>query len=170
VTKRVLSHIPYLLFFLLGAYLAFRGVEDFALLLFGNITDAKILRVSTESVRVGKRGRGIKYQAKYEFVAEDGKTYGGFGEPDGQSRPERGYTMPVRYLSFSPSVNAPRDDVVGTGVFLTLIGVFLSLIVLGAWRKKISAVQAAAAPGERTAGPGASPRPGRKEPNKRRRW
>ena len=141
--KRALSHLGYLAFFAFGAYLAFRGAEDFGLLLFGEVTDADIVSVSAQSVRVGKRGRGTKYHAKFEFSAEDGKTYHGAGEPGGRTRPERGQHMPVRYLSFSPSVNAPKDDVVGAGVMMTVAGGFLMTITVGAWRRKISADRAA---------------------------
>jgi hypothetical protein len=141
--KRVVSHLGYLAFFVFSAYLAFRGVEDFGLLLLGKVTDAKIVNVSTESVRVGKRGRGTKYRAEYEFSAEDGKTYRGAGEPDGKTRPDPGQRMPIRYLSFRPSVSAPKDDVVLSGVMLTIAGGFLMLITLGAWRRKISADRAA---------------------------
>ncbi len=140
--KHAISHLGHLLFLLLGLYLAFRGMEDFGLLLFGKITDAEVVEVSTRSVRVGKRGRGVQHYAKYEFTAADDVRYTGSGEMPGRMPPEKGVIMEIRYLSFHPDVNAPKDDVLGTGVLLTIIGCFLVLITLGAWRRKVGAADA----------------------------
>ena len=144
--KRALSHIGHLAFLLLGLFLVFRGVEDFGLLLFGKITDATVLSVSTRSVRVGKRGRGTQHFAQYEFSLGDDQTYSGNGAMDAQTPREKGALMPIRYLSFYPSVNAPQDDVLGTGVLLTIIGAFLTFITIGAWRRKIGQTQSSGPP------------------------
>ena len=145
--KRILSHFSYLAFFLFGAYLAFCGVEDFGLLLFGKLTDATVLSVSNHRVRVGKRGHAIQHYAKYEFVTADNERYNGSGDMDSRTPAEKGTVMKVRYLSFDPSVNRPKDDVLHKGVLLTLVGVFLSFIVLTAWRRKVSIERAASMTG-----------------------
>ncbi len=148
--KRVLSHFSYLLFFLLGAYIAFCGVEDFALLLFGKITDATVFSVSTHTVRIGKRGQVIQHSAKYEFVTADKERHHGSGEMDSRTPPEKGAKMKVRYLAFHPSVNGPEGDVLSTGVMLTLVGAFLAFIVLAAWRRKLGAEGTASMPPRRS--------------------
>jgi hypothetical protein len=143
--KKGVSHLAYLVFFLLGAYIAFRGVEDFGLLLFGKVTDATVTEVTTQNVRVGKRGHGVKYYAKYEFSADDKNTYVGDGEMDGQTPRQKGAVMPIRYMSFHPSVNAPKDDVLGNGAILTIIGGFISVITAAAWKRKLAAAPPPAA-------------------------
>ena len=143
--KRVLSHFSYLAFFGLGVYIAFCGVEDFALLLFGKITDATVISVSTQRVRVGKRGHGVQHYAKYAFTTPDGDLYHGSGEMDTGTPPEKDVKMEVRYLSFHPAVNGPKNDVLSTGVMLMIVGVFLSFVVFAAWRRKRTADRASAA-------------------------
>ena len=137
--KRIIRHFFYLAFFLLGIYIAFSGVEDLGLLLFGTITDAKVVSVSRQRIRVGKRGHGYQHYAKYAFTADNGKQYRGSGEMDSHTPHEPGVMMPIRYLFFRPSVNRPKDDVVGTGLLLVGAGALLAYVVLASWwRRKVS--------------------------------
>jgi hypothetical protein len=117
-------------------------LEDFGLIIFGDIANAEITRVESHSVRLGRRGRGIKHTAEYKFVAEDGKTYRGSGDYEGLGPPMVGGSMPIRYMTSDPSLNAPKDELIGPGILLTLAGGFIAFIVIGHWRRKPAADRA----------------------------